>query len=521
MLTNSYNIITRIMVTRIAITRIRMLLTLALAAASVFGSAASPARAQGLPGSLPRSSCAPQPAGAVAWYPGEGSAEDVQGGNHGTLQGGAYFTKGGRVGSAFLLDGADEFVSVPASASLNVGAGEGLTIEMWIKPSDLGPDAQWRPLVEWNNGGNYGTHFWMNVAWAGSPGTGSLYGNIVDTNGVPHYVWTAPLLTADAYQHVALTYDKDSGMALIFINGVEKGRKDVGVFTPQTSYDLYLGKRPGWAPYQGRMDEVGIYDRALSAAELQGIFNAGGSGKCAHTVGGRITDECGAPLAGVIVNAEELGGGGVTRVDKTDADGGFSFASIPAGDSYTFTPQPIFDRPGEFVPPSVTFINLSRDETAAFYHRSGLSFCEPPIEYLSDRRWVSATNGSNEVELDGSNGDCAGCQSTTITLNGVAYGKGLGAHADSEIVYDLGGGYASFVADVGLDDETGPDGTVVFRVYADGVLLYDSGVMSGNSPTQSINVGVAGRQELRLVVDSAGDNIRWDHGDWAGARLVR
>jgi hypothetical protein len=521
MLTNSYNIITRIMVTRITVTRIRILLMLALAAASVFGCAASPARAQGLPGSLPGSSCAPQPAGAVAWYPGEGTAEDVQGGNHGTLQGGAYFTKGGKVGSAFLLDGADEFVFVPASASLNVGAGDGLTIEMWIKPSDLGPNAQWRPLAEWNNGSAYGTHFWMNVAWNGSPGTGSLYGNLVDTNGVHHYVWTQAILTADAYQHVALTYDKNSGVARIFRNGAQVGQAAVGTFTPQTSYDFYLGKRPGWAPYQGRMDEVGVYDRALTAAEIQSIFAAAGAGKCAHTVSGRITDECGAPLAGVIVNAEELGVGGVTRLDKTDVDGSFSFKSIPAGDSYTFTPQPIFDTPGEFVPPDITFINLSRDETATFYHHSGLSFCEAPIEYLSDHRWVSATNGSNDVELDGSNGDCAGCESTTITLNGIAYGKGLGAHADSEIVYDLGGDYSSFVTDIGLDDETGPNGTVIFRVYADGVLLYDSGVMSGNSPTQSINVGVAGRQELRLVADHAGDNLLWDHADWAGARLVR
>ncbi|HEX7955798.1 MAG TPA: hypothetical protein VF508_02590, partial [Pyrinomonadaceae bacterium] len=189
MLTHSYNIILRI----------RMLLTLVLAAASVIACAASSAHAQGLPGSV-SASCAPQPSGAVAWYPCEGTAEDVQGGNHGSLQGGAYFTKGGKVGSAFLLDGVDDFISVPASDGLNVGAGDGLTFEMWVKPSDLG---QQRPLVEWHNGSAYGTHFWTNVLWGPGQGAGSLYGNLVDTNGTHYYIWTASsVLTAGVYQHV-------------------------------------------------------------------------------------------------------------------------------------------------------------------------------------------------------------------------------------------------------------------------------------------------------------------------------
>lgn len=506
MLTHSYNIITRI----------KMLLTLVLAAASVVAFDASPARAQGLPGSV-SAPCAPQPSGAVAWYPGNGTAEDVQGGNHGTLQGGAAFTKGGKVGSAFLLDGVDDFISVPASNSLNVGAGGGLTVELWIKPSDLG---QWRPLVEWNNGSAYGAHFWMNVNYGGSLGPGALYGNLVDTSGVHHYVGTAAVLEANVYQHVALTYDKTSGVARIFRNGVLIVETAVGAFTPQTTYNLYLGARPGAAPYQGRMDEVGIYDHALTAADIQSIFDAGSSGKCAMAVSGRITDECGSPLSGVVVNAENLGGG-VIRSATTGEDGRYSINALPTGGDYTFTPQP-FGTPGHFVPPSITFINLSGSETADFYHRPLMpSTCKAPIVYLSDLNWASAVNGWGPVELDESNGDWMTGDGQTITLNGVAYGKGLGAHSNSEIVYALGGGYSSFVADVGVDDETGANGSVRFYVYADGVLLFDSEVMTGDSATQSVNVNVVGRQELKLVVDHTGDNLLWDHADWAGARLVR
>jgi hypothetical protein len=52
-----------------------------------------------------------------------------------------------------------------------------------------------------------------------------------------------------------------------------------------TTFDLYLGRRPSGAPgdlstFPGQLDEIGLYNRALSLAEIQSIFNAGSGGKC-------------------------------------------------------------------------------------------------------------------------------------------------------------------------------------------------------------------------------------------------
>ena len=139
--------------------------------------------------------------------------------------------------------------------------------------------------------------------------------------------------------------------------------------------------------------------------------------------------------------------------------------------------------------------------------------------YLSDLPWVSATNGWGPVELDQSNGENGGGDGNTITLDGVTYSKGLGAHAVSEIIYNLGGNYTSFSADVGVDDEVSSNGSVTFEVWADGVKLYDSGLLLGSSARKSLNVSVAGRQQLRLVVTDGGDGNTSDHADWAGARV--
>jgi hypothetical protein len=143
----------------------------------------------------------------------------------------------------------------------------------------------------------------------------------------------------------------------------------------------------------------------------------------------------------------------------------------------------------------------------------------PGGAYLSDLSWKSVINGYGTAELDRSNGQNATGDGGVITLNGVTYNKGLGVHAASEITYTLGGTYSTFTSDVGVDDEVGSNGSVTFEVWADGVRLFDSGLMTGSSPTQSVSVNVAGRQELKLVVTTGGDNFYYDHADWAGAYL--
>lgn len=142
------------------------------------------------------------------------------------------------------------------------------------------------------------------------------------------------------------------------------------------------------------------------------------------------------------------------------------------------------------------------------------------VTYLSDLNWVSATNGWGPVEKDMSVGGSGSGDGHTLTLNGVTYAKGLGTNAISQIVYNLGGAYTNFLCDVGIDDEETVNGTVDFQVLADGVKIFDSGVMTPTSTTQSFNLNMAGVQQLTLICGDAGDGPDYDHGDWAGARLI-
>jgi hypothetical protein len=139
--------------------------------------------------------------------------------------------------------------------------------------------------------------------------------------------------------------------------------------------------------------------------------------------------------------------------------------------------------------------------------------------YLSSIAWTSAFSGWGNPEKDKSNGETGPNDGTTLTLNGVTYERGLGAHSPSQIRYNVPANCSTFLSDVGVDDEVGDRGSVVFRVFADGTKLFDSGLMTGTSSTQQINVPIFGRRELTIEVTPGTDGIWYDHADWANARL--
>ncbi len=228
---------------------------------------------------VPSTNCVPVPGGLVGWWPLDGSVSEVVNTNPTTLAGAPSYVSG-KVGTGLSFDGVSNYVRAPASAALDVGTGNGFTVELWINPAQVNTQM---PLIEWFNAGQSSLYLWMSVPTAGT-GPGGLFANINDTAGGPHYLpGPAGMLQAGTFQHVALTYDKVTGIGRLYLNGTNVAQQNLGSFTPRSSWDVYFGARP-FAPsfflYQGLMDEIGIYSRALSGAEIQAIADAGALGKC-------------------------------------------------------------------------------------------------------------------------------------------------------------------------------------------------------------------------------------------------
>jgi len=109
-----------------------------------------------------------------------------------------------------------------------------------------------------------------------------------------------------------------------------------------------------------------------------------------------------------------------------------------------------------------------------------------------------------------------------LVLAGKPYLKGLGMDVRTEMTFALDGAYSRFHALVGVDDSAGALGRVVFKVLADGRLLYQSSPLSGGDALQTVSLDISGVRRLSLVADFGG--LAWTGGnfaDWAEARVVR
>jgi alpha-galactosidase len=117
-----------------------------------------------------------------------------------------------------------------------------------------------------------------------------------------------------------------------------------------------------------------------------------------------------------------------------------------------------------------------------------------------------------------------------IAIGDISYKRGIGVRADSELIYQLGGDYHRFESWVGLDVSS-HRGSVAFKVYTDGELAFDSGIVHDYGPFKpkfafnrdraiGVKVPLTGIEELRLVVSKTDPDGQTDFANWADAKLL-
>jgi len=181
--------------------------------------------------------------------------------NNGTLFNGPTWTTG-KVGGALSFDGVNDYVGIPVSSSLN-GLFTELTVVAWVKA--LGGDGNWRSVVEFGGGGAIRAHFYYSYIQR-------MYANWINESGASQGLDGQNALQLGNWYHFAWIYDGVKGK--MYLNGTIDGQRSVSGKL-DTTLGTYIGMRQGSSlPFNGLIDEVRIYNRALSAAEIQAIYNA-------------------------------------------------------------------------------------------------------------------------------------------------------------------------------------------------------------------------------------------------------
>jgi hypothetical protein len=215
-------------------------------------------------------SCAPVPSGLVGWWRGEGNTLQSFGTNTGTLIGNTHFGPG-EVGQAFVFDGSGDGVQIGDPAQLHL---QNFTIEAWIKRAST-TVASLDPLQS----GEIFVYSWGGYALALWDDGRPLLGKVGYSYVSPSFAIT----DTNTFHHVAVT--KSGTNVIFYLDGVSQV---VGPYNTLFEFNgpVAIGARGGdiAASFLGSIDEVSIYNRDLSAAEIQSIYIAGSYGKCTAPV---------------------------------------------------------------------------------------------------------------------------------------------------------------------------------------------------------------------------------------------
>jgi hypothetical protein len=206
----------------------------------------------------------------VAYYnfnEGTGTiANDLSGnGNNGAITG-ATWTNSGKQGNALAFDGSGGWVEVPDSPSLDLTTG--VTLEAWVNQTPSSASDGWAGFIvkEQSQDVCYGLF---------STGAGDWPAADVFTSGSAEQFIYGPLqIPVSTWTHLATTYDGTTQS--MYVNGA------LVASTPRTgtivtaSQPLHIGGDSIWGDYlNGMIDEVRIYNRALSQSEIQGDMQQG------------------------------------------------------------------------------------------------------------------------------------------------------------------------------------------------------------------------------------------------------
>ena len=218
------------------------------------------------------------PSGLVALWSGDSDGKDSLGRNNGTLVN--VTLTDGPAGQAFHLNGTNAYVQIPDSADLKP---KNITVAAWVKF-----DAQESPNA--NLPGQQNIVFKLNTR---DPHQGNFTGYNLFKN-VDHFAFCigsagGDQVTANSrtvpqvgvWYHLAGTYDRTSGQLKIYVNGAQEGGVRAKFPLNCGTRPLFIGTTGEWwdGKLQGDVDGVAIFNRALSAGEIQSIYKAGGAGK--------------------------------------------------------------------------------------------------------------------------------------------------------------------------------------------------------------------------------------------------
>lgn len=216
--------------------------------------------------------------GLVGWWPFNGNANDESGnGNSGTVNGATLGEdRNGNVNSAYSYDSNGDRIGFGDWSLLDNTAS--MSIQLWLRPADfgVGTGSNMRPIIsKWYTSGASDNNVNSFIFYLGS---GSIVFGFEDVTGQIFEAVLTHSLTLNEWHHLAVSVGEE------YISVYENGQLLGAVPTNHTiinnsSTNLYFGDWlssvvPNYSSFLGDLDDIAIYNRALSEQEIQQLYTA-------------------------------------------------------------------------------------------------------------------------------------------------------------------------------------------------------------------------------------------------------
>jgi len=202
--------------------------------------------------------------GLIGWWKLDGNTDTAVGSNNATnINATPASGQNGLANTGYFFNGSSAWLNFGNSTVFNNSE---LTLSAWIKPANISGTLQ---II--------GKELQYKTALSGSGGLYILVGS-VGTGWTTNVIYPAPGIVANSWAFVAMTVSSSAATAKLYVNGSMIGSTSITPITIYNTNPLLGGaytQTPGNSQFNGTMDDLRIYNRALSASEISTLYTNG------------------------------------------------------------------------------------------------------------------------------------------------------------------------------------------------------------------------------------------------------
>lgn len=197
----------------------------------------------------------------VGWWPFDGNADEAYlAVNNGTVIGATLTTdRFGSPSSAYLFNGINNKIELNPINSTDY-----VTVSCWVLNQRNPEDGEWKGIVTTQPDNTKGFLLQDN--------TGMIYQWAVSNGGGYSYLYNTSPITGDDWMHLVVVIEP--GSMYIYVNGILENTIAIGSYVLESDADLNFGSRYASEYYKGKLDDIGIWNRVLTACEINQLYTA-------------------------------------------------------------------------------------------------------------------------------------------------------------------------------------------------------------------------------------------------------